>query len=216
MTRKWFPWLIGAGLVALALAATLYVSPQLPDQIPTHWNLKGEVDGYGSKRTLFLMPAAMLGLLGLFALIPKISPKPFAVDEFQGTYLTVMYLSVGLMGYIHAVILYATFHPELSMLRALVLGAMLGLAGLGNLFGKIRRNLYMGIRTPWTLANDRVWNDTHRLGAWMTVAGGLLGALFCLAGLPVWSALIPIAPAIIVPIVYSYTHYEALEAQGEH
>jgi uncharacterized membrane protein len=119
-----------------------------------------------------------------------------------------------LFAYFHGIVLYATVHPKVDIGRFLMGGIMLFFAIMGNLLGKVRRNFYVGIRTPWTLANDRVWADTHRLGAWCMVSGGLLGTLICLVGLPAWLAFIPLVVCLLVPVVYSYTHYKSLEKRG--
>jgi uncharacterized membrane protein len=85
---------------------------------------------------------------------------------------------------------------------------------MGNVLGRIRRNFYMGVRVPWTLASERVWNDTHRLAAWLMVAGGLTGFVMLMAGLPVAAALAVLGVVLVVPVVYSFVHYKQLERRG--
>jgi uncharacterized membrane protein len=208
-------WICAFVLVGAAFAATLAFYPSLPGRVPMHWNIRGEVDGWGSRGSVWIMPCVMLGLLGFFAILPALSPKPFDLGSSRPVYLFVMVLVIGLMGYIHALILWAALRPRLDVSRSLVAGVMLMLALVGNVFGKIKRNLYMGVRTPWTLASERVWSDTHRVAAWWLVGGGLLGFVVCLAGLPVWLALIAMAPAVIWPCVFSYLRYKRLERLGE-
>ena len=67
-------------------------------------------------------------------------------------------------------------HP-IDLGRTLFAGLFLALALIGNVLGKVRRNFYIGVRVPWTLASDRVWNDTHRVAAWTMVGGSLVGFL---------------------------------------
>lgn len=208
-------WVCAIVLVASAFAASAWFYPSLPDRIPMHWNIRGEVDGRGSRATAWLMPGVMLGLLGFFALLPALSPKPFDLGKSRSVYLFVMVLTIGLMVYIHALMLWAALRPRLDVARALVGGVMLMLALMGNVMGKIKRNLYMGVRTPWTLASERVWADTHRVAAWWLVGAGLLGFVACLAGLPVWVPLIPLVAAIVWTIVFSYLRYKDLERRGE-
>jgi len=208
-------WACAFVLVLAAFAASAWFYPNLPERVPMHWNIRGEVDGWGSRASAWIMPCVMLGLLGFFAILPALSPKPFDLGKSLSVYLFVMVLVIGLMGYIHALMLWAAIHPRLDVARALVGGVMLMLALTGNVMGKVKRNLYMGVRTPWTLASERVWSDTHRLAAWWMVGGGLLGFVLCLAGLPVWAPLIPLAPAVIWPVVFSYLRYKQLERSGE-
>jgi uncharacterized membrane protein len=72
----------------------------------------------------------------------------------------------------------------------------------------------MGVRTPWTLANEEVWEQTHRLAAWLFVASGLFGMLTALVGLPLYLCFAGIMVAALVPVVYSLVLYKRLERQG--
>src|SRR5262249_53719413 len=136
---------------------------------------QGQVDAYGDRAwSAFLMPVAMVAMLGLFAVLPWISPRSYQVDSFRETSLFIMLVALAMFAYIHGLTLYSALRGQVDVGRALVAGIFLGLAAMGNVLGKVRRNFYIGIRTPWTLASERVWNDTHRLGAWMFVIGGLV------------------------------------------
>jgi len=213
MTRLY--WIVAVALVALAWGASALLYPGLPARVPMHWNIRGQIDGYGSKATVFLMPGVMVGLLGLFRALPTLSPKNFEVDSFRATYLFVMVLTIGMMGYIQAVLLYAVATGgRMDMNRALFGGLFLFFAMLGNVLGRVRRNIYIGVRVPWTLASERVWNDTHRVAAWLFVACGLSGFLIVVAGLPLVAAFAVLLIAVVVPIVYAFVHYKQLERRG--
>ncbi len=216
------PYWIIAGLLTLsawALAAWLYTS--LPQRVPIHWNIEGKVDGWGDKSwATFLMPGTMTVMLILFAFLPALSPKHFEVDSFRSTYLYIMVLTTGLFAYMNGVILLATWQEVregskfMDIGRAMIGGMFLFFALLGNVMGKVRKNFYIGIRVPWTLASDRVWNDTHRLAAWLMVAGGIIGFLLVIAGLPILWSIGVMLVTFLIPIVYSFVHYKALERQG--
>ena len=85
---------------------------------------------------------------------------------------------------------------------------------MGNVIGKVRKNFYIGIRVPWTLASDRVWNDTHRMAAWLWVAAGVLGFGLSIAGVTIYVSIGLLVAAGLIPIVYSFIHYKALEHRG--
>lgn len=216
MTRFYFA--LASGLMLAAWIAALAAYPYLPEKVPIHWNLRGEVDGYGQKQwAVFLTPAVMVGLFGLFRVLPWLSPKPFTLDTFRGTYEFAVALTMGLMAYIHAFMLWAAWAGPVDVGRALVAGLCLFFALLGNVLGKVRRNFFLGVRTPWTLANERVWIDTHRLAARLFVAAGLIGFALCLiVGGPVafLATFGLILFAAFVPAVYSLIHYKRLERQG--
>ena len=111
-------WICAAVLVAAAFAATAWFYPTLPARVPMHWDFRGEVDGWGSRASAWLMPCVMLGMLGLFAMLPALSPRPFDVGRSRSVYLFVMALVVGLLGYIHALTLWAALRPRLDVSRA--------------------------------------------------------------------------------------------------
>jgi len=216
------PYWIIAGLLTLsawALAAWLYTG--LPQRVPIHWNIEGKVDGWGDKSwATFLMPGMMIAFLILFAFLPALSPKHFEVDSFRSTYLYIMVLTTGLFAYMNGVILLATWQevrqgPKfMDIGRVLMAGIFLFFALLGNVMGKVRKNFYIGIRVPWTLASDRVWNDTHRLAAWIMVAAGVIGFLLIIAGASPIVALSLLIGSMLIPVVYSFVHYKVLERRG--
>jgi uncharacterized membrane protein len=208
-------WVVAIGLIVLAWVISVVAYPGLPETIPMHWNIHGKLDGYGPKSTIFIMPAVMVFLLGLFAVLPALSPKHFEVDASRSTYLYIMVLVLAMQGYIQAVILYASaMGGRVDIVRALCAGLFLFLALMGNVLGRIQRNFYFGVKVPWTLASERVWNDTHRLAAWVMTGCGAAGFLITIAGLPLMLAVGVFSIAVVVPIVYSYVHYKQLERRG--
>ncbi|MFO0891070.1 MAG: SdpI family protein [Isosphaeraceae bacterium] len=189
--------------------------------MPIHWNIEGKVDGWGDKTwATFLTPLLMAVFLVLFAFLPALSPKHFEVDTFRSTYLYIMVLVTALFFYMNAVILQATWQEvregprSLDIGRALIGGIFLFFALMGNVMGKVRKNFYIGIRVPWTLASDRVWNDTHRLAAWIMVGVGFLGFILVVAGVHPMVAFGLLIGSMIIPVVYSFIHYKSLERRG--
>ena len=212
--------MIAAALTVLAWVGTAVVYPWLPETIPTHWNIKGVADQYSPKTYgAFLLPVAMLVMLGVALVLPRISPKRFEVDTFKSTYGMLMLLVVALMGYMHVVTLWGGVNGGIDIARALFGGIFGFLALIGNYLSKVRRNFWVGVRTPWTLASDRVWNDTHRLAAKTFVISGIGGALITLVPLPfpVWMGIGGglVMVGALIPAVYSLVHYKRLEARGE-
>jgi uncharacterized membrane protein len=214
MTRKYY--LVAMLLTLAVLVATVVAYPRLPDSLATHWNLHNHPNGYSPKWTLFITgPGLMILAMLLMYFLPWLSPKNFEVDSFRSTYLQIMLMLVCMVAYFYAVTLWAGLGHGLDVGRAIVGGVCLIFALLGNLMGKVRRNFYIGVRTPWSLANERVWNATHRLAAKTLVAGGLLGLALTAAGLDGRSVIVVILAAAIVPIVYSLVFYKQLERRGE-
>jgi uncharacterized membrane protein len=207
-------------LVAAAFVASAVLYPRLPEQIPTHWNIDGEIDGYGHKQwALFLSPGIMLGLLGLFLALPWLSPKQFSLDSFRSTYGFIVVVVLATTAYIHGLTLWAAAAGQVDITRALLAGLLIMFGLMGNVMGKVRRNFYVGVRTPWTLASDRVWNDTHRLAGQMFVGAAAIGLVCVLLPIPVAAVtittIVVIISAALTPAVYSLVHYKRLERRGE-
>jgi uncharacterized membrane protein len=216
MTLSRVYWTLAIVLVIASWVISAVVYPSLPARIPTHWNISGQVDGYGDKSwALFLMPGTMTGMLLLFAFLPALSPRHFEVDSFRETYLFLMVLILVFLGYMHGLMLYAGWSGNVGITRPLVGGMFLMFALMGPPLAKVRRNFYVGVKTPWTLANERVWNDTHKLAAWLFGLGGLAGLVMIALGVPMPVAFVVLLIAALTPVVYSFVHYKALERRGE-
>jgi len=218
MTRIYFTLCVAAIVGACVLSALVF--PSLPARVPIHWNIQGQVDGYGSPlfATLFV-PAIMTALLVLFAALPWLSPKQFETDTFRDTYGFIAFVIMAFVGYVHGLTLWSALGHRIDVLRALLAGMLLMFALMGNVMGKVRRNFWVGVRTPWTLANDRVWNDTHRLAGRLFVGAALICGPLLFLPVPVEALLIIVVLAIlhaaIIPAAYSAVHYKSLQARGQ-
>lgn len=204
-------WL-NLAMCLLAFAYSLYLYPIMPDRVPIHWNIRGEVDGWGPKETaLFLMPCCMLVIFLLMLALPLASPRGYDIEAFRPTFNYVMTLVTGLEGYLHVVIVQGALHPHLDVGRWINIGIFLLFGLMGNVLGRVKRNFWMGIRTPWTIASEAVWVATHRFGARVMVAASVIGILAIFAGMPAqWTFVILIAAAFL-PVGYSYFAYQRLE-----
>jgi uncharacterized membrane protein len=195
-------------MIAAALLLSLMVYPQLPDQVASHWNASDQVDGTMPRFWgVFLMPLLALGMLGLFLLIPAIDPLKANIAQFRRTFNVFIVLILAFLLYMHVLTIawnlgFQGFHMSTAMLPAMGLlfifiGAMLRVA---------KRNFFIGIRTPWTLSSDRVWDKTHRLGAVLFVASGVIAGLgaFFPGQVAYWLVLGPVLLSTVVVLIYSY------------
>jgi len=211
-----YHYLFGALMTAASLAATVALYPQLPAEIVSHWNVAGEPNGYSPKWALFLIgPGMMAATMLMTWLLPWLSPSRFDVRSFQPTYFQVMSILVAILAYLDALVLWSALGHSLNVARAGLFGVCLFFALLGNITGKIRRNFYIGVRTPWALANERVWNATHRLAAKTFVLGGLAGLAMIAAGLNGWPPFAALLAGALTPVPYSLYLYKQLERRGE-
>jgi uncharacterized membrane protein len=198
-------WL-GFVVVLLVLTAGWWAYPHLPPRVPTHWNFRGEVDGYSSRfAATFVLPLVMLGLAALFQVLPKIDPRRKNYAKFSDTYWLIVNVILIFFGLVQALVLANGLGAPVSMGRILPIGIGFLMMLIGNVLGRLRPNWFIGIRTPWTLSSDEVWRKTHRLGGRLFVAGGILLMLSALVrgtfGVPLIAALI--AVLVLIPVLYS-------------
>ena len=204
MNRKW----LGPVLIAVAFSGTLVVYGDLPEQVPTHWNWRGEVDDTMARFPgAFLSPLMMAGLWMLLLVLRRVDPRRKNYERFNETFWVVLNVLVLGMVLLQAAVLGAALGVPYDMGRAVLFVVGILFMALGNYLPRLRSNWWMGIRTPWTLESEEVWRRTHRLGGRTFVIGGLacmLGALL----LPRESAgaigFIALTFAALVPAVYSY------------
>lgn len=203
-------------LVVLAtLAATWIIYAKLPEQVPTHWNAQGEIDRHGARAWVFTHPVFMLLVAGLWLVLPRLSPRRFTVEGFSETWWFCGFAVIALLAYIQGVILWSTLTGAVDMMRAILGGVCAFGILLGNVIGKVRRNFWLGIRTPWTLASERVWYTTHRMAGKSMVIAGLLGVVLVIAGVATTAAAFVFMAGLLVPAAWSLVYYKRLERRGE-
>lgn len=190
------------------LAAWVWVKLPANATIPVHWNWRGEIDRYGGKwEGLALLPLITLGLALLLYVLPYLDPRGDNVLRSAQAYRAIwVILLLFFLGF-HTVLMLNLLGYGISINGVLLPGLGLLFMALGNIMGKLRRNYFMGIRTPWTLDNDLVWNRTHRLGGkLMFVAGALtlLAALFLPHYLATIVLLVTLLGAVLWSVAYSY------------
>jgi len=218
MTRLWFTLSLLAVLVACGLSAGAY--PWLPERVPIHWNIHGQIDGYGGKAfATLLTPAIMIGLWLLLAALPWLSPQQFKLDTFKPTYWFIAFAVLAMLAYIHGLVLLSALRGGLDITRAMLAGILLMFGAMGVVLTNVKRNFWVGVRTPWTLASERVWNDTHNLAAWLFVVAAVAGLVTDALPLPLPAVALTVIGLIMVaaiaPVLYSLVHYKRLERRGE-
>lgn len=200
-------------VVLLAFVAGVLVFPRLPEMVASHWNELGVVDGYMPRLWgVFLVPLIMVAMGLLFLVIPAIDPLKHNIATFRPQYDRFVVLILLFMLAVHVFTLLWNMGLEISINRFMPVAMGLVFFFVGDLMRNAKRNFFVGIRTPWTLSNDVVWEKTHRLGAVLFQASGVvaaLGALF--ERLSMWFILAPVMIAGLIPTVYSYFEFRRIE-----
>ena len=198
-------------MIAAATLAGLLLWNRLPDQMASHWNVNDQVDGYLPKFWgVFLLPLITLGLFVLFRIVPAIDPMKANIAQFQEAFNLFIVLMAGFMLYLYGL----TLAWSLGYTNFRMSGAMLPAIGLlfifiGFMMRQARRNFFIGIRTPWTLSSDTVWNETHRVGAVLFMISGALAFFGGFFGgtTAFWMMFVPIIGSTLFLLAYSYLLY---------
>jgi uncharacterized membrane protein len=196
-------------IILLSFAVGIYLYPQMPAKMASHWNIRGQVDGYMSRFWgLFLMPFISLVLLLLFILIPKIDPLKANIEKFRKYFDGFIILIILFLFYLYLLTIFWNFGNKFSMNQVLppAFGTLLFYCGI--LIEKAKRNWFIGIRTPWTLSNDKVWERTHKIGGKLFKVVGIiafLGIIF--PNYVFFLILFPVIAVSIYTVIYSYFEY---------
>lgn len=201
-----------AALLVVATLAGLVLYPQLPDPMPSHWDAAGHVDGTMSRTWgVLLLPLITAGLTVLLFAIPSMDPLRANIERFRPQYNAFVVGVVAFMVYTYALTLAAGTGRQFNMTQLLLPGLGLLFVGVGRMLRSARRNYFIGIRTPWTLASDEVWEATHALGAKTFTVGGVVAiAAGFLGEAGFWLMLAVLVGAALVPVVYSYVLWRRL------
>ncbi|ABY36455.1 MAG TPA: DUF1648 domain-containing protein [Chloroflexus aurantiacus] len=203
-------------VVVLMWGFGLIMLPSIPDPAPIHWNAVGEVDGYGSPWIVALLPPIMATIMALLALVlPRIDPRGQGYTGFFRTYALIMNSLVLFFAGLQVITIGVAVGWPVSVPRLLSVGMSLLIIVLGNELGRVTPNYFVGIRTPWTLADPDVWRKTHRVGARLFVAGGGLAALSSLVVPEAWlfvATLLFVIVPVLATIPYSYVVWRQLRS----
>ena len=201
-------------IILISIGLGFYFYSVFPDTVPVHWGVNGEVDRWGSKfEGAWLMPLIAVGMYLLFRFLPMIDPRKEKYSQFTKVYhlfksmiflfLFAIYLisSLNTLGY----------NIRVEVWVPIAVGVLFII--MGNYMGKLKTNWFMGIRTPWTLSSDEVWNKTHRLGGKLFI---ILGVLLIVTPILPYSnifltVVIPVIAVSVITVVYSFILYKKIE-----
>ena len=201
-------------LLLIGVLASFWFYQNMPEQVPIHWNFAGEPDNYGSRTmAAFFFPALIVGIYLLMIFLPYLDPKKERYQQFVKAYWAIRLILViyFILIYFSASLVGVGYKIPISQVVLLGVGILFII--IGNYLGKIKPNWFVGIRTPWTLSNEEVWNKTHRLGGKLFILAGLffIFSIFIPVSWSMLLLLIIIGLVVIGTIVYSYWLYRQLE-----
>jgi uncharacterized membrane protein len=211
--RKW----ISPALVLGAFIFSTVVFPELPERMATHWNLAGKPDRWSGRTVAaFFTPTVMLFTLVFLRWLPTIDPRREGFIQFLDAYGLAIDAIILFFAGLHVAMLGEALGWPVSLVTALPVGVGLLLVVLGSLLPRARPNFAFGIRTPWTLSSDRVWERTHRVGGYVLSGSGALIAILALilpkSALPLLFLIL--LAAALGTVWYSYAAYQEETGSG--
>tara|TARA_B100001964_G_scaffold63566_1_gene72413 strand:- start:1416 stop:2054 length:639 start_codon:yes stop_codon:yes gene_type:complete len=202
-------------LVLLSFLVGTALYSRLPEQMASHWNAQGQVDDYLPRFWgVFLLPTVMTALWLMFVAIPRIDPLRENIASFRKHYdlLVLVIILFMLAVYAHTLLWSLGIQVGTNQLVSALTGLLFFFVGVTLQHAK--RNWFVGIRTPWTLSSDAVWQKTHYLGARIFKLTGVLALLgLLLPTLAIYLVLVPVVTASIIIVVYSYFCYQKIEME---
>jgi len=201
-------------ILLLALIPSIYLAfiwNELPEKVPMHWNIKGEIDRYGSKQQLIWLSLLLpLSTYFILSIIPKIDPKN-QLAKMGNKYESFKFFFVMFMSLVSGVIIYASYSGSIFSPKYILIAVSGLFMILGNYMKTLKPNYFVGIRTPWTLENKEVWKKTHYIASYLWFFGGLismLAAFFLPQKAAFYFFMLVTAIIAIFPMVYSYLIFQ--------
>ena len=192
-------------ITLIPIVVGLLLWDQLPEQVPYHWNINGEVDGWASKtQAVFLMPLLMLAMHWICVFASTADPKS---KNYHPKSITLVLWICPVLNLVLNTMVYSAalgYGLDIEMLMPILMGVLFIL--IGNLLPKMQQSYTMGIKLPWTLNNEENWNKTHRLAGKIWVAGGVLILATAIWG-SFWILIGASIIMVLVPVIYSYLLY---------
>ncbi len=199
-------------IIVIQVLIALVTYPFLPAMVPTHWNISGRVDSYSPKWvSMILFPAMSIGIYLLLRVLLRLGPNISSSGNRANMKVVNLIIAAILLFMLLIQIVTTAIALGIPIAVPFVMNMALSVLFivLGNYMGKLRRNFWAGIRTPWTIANETVWERTHRLGGWLFVLAGLVGLVTSfIPALRFWGVMGALIAVIVILLVYSYVEYE--------
>jgi len=197
-------------IIVFSFLLAFYLYPRFPDLVATHWGPSGQADGFSSKNFgLFFMPFLSIGLYLLFRFLPSTDPYKKNFKQFENHFNNFVVIIFTFLFYLFCLTLAWNLGYQFNMVQLLLPAYALLFYYAGVLISVAKRNWFVGIRTPWTMSSDTVWDKTHRLGGKLYKVVGLsclLGLFF--PSLAIYLMLIPILSVTLFVFVYSYVEFK--------
>lgn len=207
MIKKNLPKLIITSLITLIpILIGVILWDKLPDQVPVHWNMSGEVDDYATKtQAVFAMPLVLVAFQWICVLGTSLDPKKQNISD---KIFTLVLWIIPIISLLCNSMVFATalgHKVSVEIIMPLFMGALFVV--IGNYLPKCKQSYTVGIKIPWTLDDEENWNKTHRLAGFLWVIGGVIIMSTAFLG-AFWLFFVVLIPMVLIPFIYSYCLYK--------
>lgn len=171
-------YLILVVVCVISLAAHLAFYPSLPQQIPLHWGTDGNIDGWGEKWQSLMLDVMPLALLGLMSIVPNIDPRRESYEKFGDIwrgFVAVITLFLIATSWLTELSSFGVVRDGSGVVNTIIFSALgILFIVLGNYMPRVRQNYTFGVKTPWALADEHVWNRSQRMGGIVFIVMGIV------------------------------------------
>ena len=213
LKKNWKTMILTSLVLLVPMVIGVLLWQRLPDPMPSHWDINGNVDGWSSKPfAVFFFPGLLLGLHWLCVLASQTDPKR---QNYHRKMFALVLWICPVLSLVLNTLVYATalgYALRIEIILPLLMGALFII--IGNLLPKCPQTYTMGIKLPWTLASEENWNKTHRFGGKVWVIGGILIMATALLG-SLWLLMAVALAMVAAPTLYSYLYYRKYERNGD-
>lgn len=200
---------IGFVLLLIPFIIGFLVYKDMPDMMPSHFNLEGVPDEYKPKVfVLFGLPGIILGIYIFSYVITNLDPR----RKYQGEKaMSAVLLIIPIISIVTTVLsIFSVQGKKADVNFWLPMIMFIMFIFIGNYLPKTKRNYTVGIKLPWTLDSDYVWDKTHKFGGKVLVIGGIIGLVTSLLGGPGIIQMVLLFVVILIPIFYSFYVYKTM------
>ena len=201
--------LIPIVFILVMFSAAIYLYPITEEPMATHWGPSGEADGYGSRfMGLLFLPIMVALLYGVLSLIPRIAVYKKNIMKFYNYYFWFKVVFVIFFGAVYAATIAYNRWKVFNMSYFVMPAVAVLFFYAGVIMKHAKRNFFIGIRTPWTLSNEKIWEKTHKLGYKLFYALAGLMVIITFLEYKIWILLISVISVVVFLFVYSYVLYQ--------
>ena len=181
--KKAYKWIIAFVVIGFVIVGLFF--SMAPAQIPVHYDINGQIDRWGSKYEFILLPIINLLFGGFMAWLARREQKQGREMNEQVvagmTVCVLVFFNLLWLFFMWKAIDVDNFDSGLGELstKAFMILIFASFIPLGNNMPKAQRNSIYGLRTKWSMANDRCWQKSQRFGGYALVISGIIGTLLC-------------------------------------